>query len=894
MSIYRKFRETAEKYPEHTALRIKAGSDYRCITFSEILKMVGALALSIQEIGIAKGDRVAIFSENRPEWAIALFAINLAGGVAVPLDTHLTQEELENLITDSGSKIIFTSSSLLGAVSSLGERPKIISFDDSAGEGSTSFTEMLSGGQGKCSFPEIHPEDLALLLYTSGTTGRPKGVMLSNRNLLSNAESIYESGICSHEDNFISILPLHHAYPLMLNLILPLSCGACVTFARSLKKIELGECMRETGGTILVGVPQIYALFHDAIMGKIKELPLHAKTTVRILLSLAWSLKRLFKINAGKLFFREAHRFFGPRLRFLVSGGARLDPAIEKNLLKLGFTVLQGYGLTETSPVVTMTREGNARIGSVGLPLPGVEVRIDDPNEDGTGQIMVKGPNIMMGYYRNEKETADVIKDGWLATGDMGHRDREGHLFITGRIKEVIVLPSGMNVYPEEVENHYLKSPFIKELCVMGGDSGGLFALILPDFDYMKEQGEAYSRDMIRWQVEDLSLNLTPHKRIMGYEIIREPLPRTRLGKIKRNIVRDSLAAMKYEAPRAAAVEEPGEYDLELIGSDKARAIILLISGLKDAKKEIRLSDNLELDLGIDSLGRTQLLADVEEMFGYTVPDETAARIITVQDLVDAVPETPGLEPGIKKSRKISWGEILKGEPAVKLDDIIPLQPGFSDRVILFTAHRLIRILSALYFRVSIRGLKNIPRGAPFILCPNHVSFLDSPILGATLPYSLVRRLYFVALTPYFSGKSPLKFFSRTLKIIMADSSEHILSSMQLAAQVVQKGSCLCIFPEGGRSIDGEVKEFKKGVGIMAKELNVPLVPVLIEGTYEALPKSVWFPRPRKVRIAIGKPIRPDRLDLDRLRRGDEDDYEVITECLRKRIIDLKKENINH
>ncbi|MDP8246511.1 MAG: AMP-binding protein [Candidatus Tritonobacter lacicola] len=894
MSLYSKFREAAKKYPDRVALRTKAGSDYRCITYGEMPGMVEGLALSIQEMGIAKGDRVAIFSENRPEWASALFAINLAGGVAVPLDTHLTQDELKNLIADSGSKLIFTSSSLLGAVSSLGERPKIISFDGDAVEGSTSFTKMLSGAPGKCAFPEVHTEDLALLLYTSGTTGRPKGVMLSNKNLLSNAESIYESGICSHEDNFISILPLHHAYPLMLNLILPLSCGAGVTIARSLKKTELGECMRETGGTILVGVPQIYALFHDSIMGKIKELSLHAKTAVRIFLSLARALRRLTKVNVAKLLFRSAHRFFGPRLRFLVSGGARLDPAVEKDLLKLGFTVLQGYGLTETSPVVTMTREGSARIGSVGLPLPGVEVRIDDPNEDGTGQIVVKGPNVMMGYYRNKKETADVIKDDWLATGDLGYRDREGHIFITGRLKEVIVLPSGMNVYPEEVESHYLKSPFIKELCVMGGDNDGLFALILPDFDYMKEQGEAYSRDMIRWQVEDLSLKLTPHKRIMGYEILREPLPRTRLGKIKRNIVRDSLKKAEAEGRETAGAADAGEYDLELLGSNKARAIISFVSGSTGMKKEIRLSDNLELDLGIDSLGRTQLLADVEEMFGCTIPDETAARIITIHDLVDAVPEAPGLKPGIKKSRKISWREILKGEPAVKLDDIIPLQPGLSDRVILFTAHRLIRILSALYFRVTLRGLKNIPREGPFILCPNHVSFLDSPILGAALPYSLVRRLYFVALTPYFSGKSPLKFFVRVLKIIMADSSEHILSSMQLAAQVVQKGSCLCIFPEGGRSIDGAVKEFKKGVGIMAKELNVLLVPVLIDGTYEALPKSVWFPRPRKVRITIGKPIRPDRLDLDRMRRGDEDDYEVITECLRKRIIDLKRENINH
>ena len=315
-------------------------------------------------------------------------------------------------------------------------------------------------------------------------------------------------------NNFLSILPLYHTYAFMVTLLVPLLKGATITYAKSFKPEDLTSIIRQTDVTILVGVPQLFSLIYKSILEKIKKIP--------------FFLMPIF-IPFLK---QQLRKRFGNSLRFFVSGGARLDPAVAKGLSKLGLKVIEGYGLTETSPVVSLNPPERLRFGSVGRPIPGVEVRIQNPDRYGVGEIFIRGPNVMRGYFQQPDLTAQVIcPEGWFQSGDLGYLDKTGYLFITGRKKDVIVLGSGKNIYPEELEEYYSQSPYIKEICVFekseeqfGQKVNLLFAVVVPEFEYFRNQRQMNIRDKIRWELENLSSSLATYKRIMGFIISKEVL----------------------------------------------------------------------------------------------------------------------------------------------------------------------------------------------------------------------------------------------------------------------------------------------------------------------------------------------------------------------------------
>ncbi len=462
--IHKVFAQVSSQYSDRVCFQIKKGPAWERWTYGQAEDLSLSIGAFLIKEGFKKGGFAAVCLENRPEWGIIYLGIMAAGLACVPLDPQLTEQEIENLINDCAAKVIFVSNAVFQAKNIHKIRSglsKIIILDlDIEKENLIGLPQVKSTSREGAAWPEVLSEDIASLIYTSGTTGKPKGVMLTHKNIFSNFQSIDKLKLFSDKDNFISILPLHHAFPFTVTLITPLFCRARVTYASSLRSDELLDLMRETGVTVLAGVPQLFSLFYKNISDKIKNAPFLFRAPILGLIEILWQIRRFSGINLSKMALPKIHRPFGRSLRFFISGGAKLNEEAARFLMKTGFIILEGYGLTETSPGVTFNLLKKQKIGSAGRAIPDVELKIDDPDAAGMGEVLIKGPNVMKGYYNRAQETSSVLKDGWFYSGDLGHIDKDGYLYITGRKKEIIVLSSGKNIYPEEIESYYIKSPY--------------------------------------------------------------------------------------------------------------------------------------------------------------------------------------------------------------------------------------------------------------------------------------------------------------------------------------------------------------------------------------------------------------------------------------------------
>ncbi|OIP88920.1 MAG: hypothetical protein AUK24_07200 [Syntrophaceae bacterium CG2_30_49_12] len=873
MAIFERFTETVERFPELVFLQMKEGTGLKSLTFYNVHERAATIGRYLINMDIHRGDRVAIFAENSPEWCLAYLGIVSIGAVVVPLDAQYGKDEVENLLRDSESRAVFTSKNLLPLLNDASEGlgVRIISFD----------TPIPDSPPAE--FPVVSDDELASLLYTSGTTGVPKGVMLTHKNLLSNAEALLKPGVVSHDDHILSILPLHHAYPFLVCFLMPSLVGGRVTFLNFLKGPEIMKTLREEEVTILVGVPQLYSLVHKGIMAGIESLTGWKRLITRLMFIAARELRRSTGLNMGRVIFKKAHREFGARLRFFASGGARLDPAVASDMEGLGFTILEGYGLTETSPVAAFNLPGRKKIGSVGRAVGGVEIRIDNPDVSGVGEVAIRGPNVMRGYYKNPAATAEVVREGWFHSGDLGYLDPDGFLFITGRTKEVIVLSSGKNIYPEDVENHYLQSPYIKEICVAGipdpshpGSFVGIKALVLPNFEKISADGIANVTEALRWEMEKLSATLPSYSRATDFGILKGPLPRTNLGKIKR--------FMAGEVASAAVTEELPLSDEEqrLLESNVGRVVLQSLSFI--TKRRISPRSHLEMDLGIDSLGRVELMVAMENSLGVPIPP-SFSEVATVRDVIERAIEYTGGAGDIEiLKRPVSWSDILRQSPPENMMDRIRLkrERGAISNAILHLVLWVIYLAARVFLRLEVKGRENIPAEGACIIAPNHTSYLDGFIVVATLRNRFMK-LYAVGFRGYFRGAVTSRL-ARWGHIITIDANSGLSESLQASAYALREDMALIVFPEGGRSVDGRIMPFKKGVGILAGELKVLLIPAYIEGSVDVLPRGRWLPRLKKVRIIFGAPLTPD--DIGEL------DYQGIADRLREKLISIREASL--
>jgi long-chain acyl-CoA synthetase len=863
---------------------------WESVTYSQLLETVRGIASYLITTGIRKGDRVAILSENRQEWCSAYLAISLAGAVVVPMDAQYGTEEIKTLLADSESRVIFhstkTQENLLNALKDLSSSFSAVPVNFDA-----ALFRDICRTLHREAYPDIFGDDIASLIYTSGTTGIPKGVLLTHKNFCSDAEAIGKIGIITTGDNFISILPYHHTYPFMGSFILPLSLGLTITFPPSLKGPELLSTIREKGVTILVGVPQLLELIWNGILNKIKQLPgLLPRIMLRVL-KLCGGIRHSTGVNLGKTVFKSAHKALGKQFSFFASGGAKLNPEVMKDLEALGFTVLEGYGLTETAPVVTFNSPYLKRKpGSIGKTLPGVEIKIMNPDTHREaspmeeGELVIKGPMVMKGYYRNPQATEQVLKDGWFSSGDLGYKDRDGYIFVSGRLKEVIVLSSGKNIYPEEVEKQYLKIPLIKEVCVMGIEEKGvvesLHAVFVPDFEYAKKAQIGNLQETLKWEINTISLTLPPFMRIRGYSLHPHPLPRTPLGKLRRFMVRDLLQGEKEKSKLKKEVEAV------FIEDPIGRKIVESIQPLLKEKTTVQLKDNLELDLGLDSLAKIELVVALENTFSIKLPETFLTDIQTVSELIEKIKEY-GTAPVKGNEKAPDWKDILRTEPGIEDRKKVGLHLTPFENGITLYGLALIKGVGKLFFSMKVNGLENIPEKGPYIITPNHTSYLDAFAVGAALPFSTFRSLYILGIQKYFSSRAG-KIFARLAHVIPIDPETYMSKSLQMSSYVLINGKALLIFPEGGRSFDGNLMEFKKGVGILAKELDIPIIPAYVKGAYEALPRTSRWPKLTEITVVYGNPLRSSDIDFSKKPEGI-DDYQFFADTLRGKVRDLQE-----
>ncbi len=499
------------------------------ITYERLGEMVGRFATALTELGVSPGDRVALISKPRAAWATAFFAILRCGGVVVPLDPELQRGEIERILREAEVKgIVFSggkTEDVLSFRSDLPGNPFVVSMDRVQDEG-VLFLDALLLGKAEAPRAEIDPSSLAILMYTSGTTGNAKGAMLTHANVTSNALTAVKLVALTAEDNFLSIVPWNHIYGLTITLITPMITGGTTTYTPVDR--NLAQVMKAAKSTIILGVPKLYNVLYGRIMDSIKKSGIKR------------AIYRSSPTLMGKL---VKNKLFGKQFRFFTSGGAPLSPEAAAGFRGMGLGIMEGYGLTETAPLLTMCEEFDEEPGMAAIDE--VELKIKDPNEDGVGEVLAKGPNIMAGYYKNPTATAEVIDaDGWFHTGDLGTYVN-GRLVLSGRAKNVIVLETGKNVYPEEIEWELVTIPAVEEIMVHEGSRQGIptvSAQVYPNWPVLKEMGiespEA-ALDHIWEEIKVRSENLAVFKRIKYKEsvtLVDEPFEKSAKLDIKRHL----------------------------------------------------------------------------------------------------------------------------------------------------------------------------------------------------------------------------------------------------------------------------------------------------------------------------------------------------------------------
>lgn len=892
-NLRERFERSAIENASKTAIRHKKDGGWEDVSYGELDKRVKLAAFFLHGEDVTRGDRVAIFMKNRPEWPEYFFAIVSLGAIAVPLNPGSTPEEIENLLEDSNAKFIFTDSDANLHIKNPSR--KVISADSV--EFAASFPRDFSKALDEI---KISADDIACILYTSGTTAEPKGVMLTHGNLISNCESQYKLGLITKEDCVVSVLPLHHAYPLTATMIFPIIYGGGIVYPESMKPEDIMEAMSKTGATVFIAVPQMYASFYQKITEALKKIPFPINLFLAFCVKLFSKLREKTGINLMRYFLYSVHKRFGKSMRLFVSGGAKLDEVVAKGLTKLGFTILEGYGLTETSPVLTMTPIKKPKIGSAGKAIPDVEIKIDSKDEKGIGEVLARGPNIMKGYYKRQDLTDDVIKDGWFYTGDLGYLDGEGYLFLTGRRKDVIVLSSGMNVYPEEVEEAYMAHAPIREMCVFEipfkrGEEEilALWAIVVPDLEFFKKYGEINLRDVIKERLDNVSRALPSHMRLMNFSITLEELPKTLLGKIKRYEVKEIWTPKVMEEGHPIGEKELSEEDLRMMETSLGIRIIEYLKKQTGIKETIAPACLLELDLGIDSLGRIELLSGLEKVFGIEIKEDIIGEAFTVRDLIAGLrPFTLGeIKAEEAEPAPTSWKKSLELLPKEENLKRIDLKPGAIVWLACFLFLLPIWLFFKVFYSLKTEGKENFPKEGPYILYGNHTSYFDGFLAAFACPRFPRLDLFFVGFRPYFNVPI-IRNLVKIGRIIPLDFSTHLLEALKSCYYVLKNGRNLCLFPEGLRTLDGNIGRLKKGFGILAKESGAKVVPFILEGAYEAWPRTSKHPKRHPLKVKLGKALDVKDLEKRGHELGARDDYDAICMAAREALIKLKTADI--
>jgi long-chain acyl-CoA synthetase len=810
------------------------------LSYAAIGERIVDTALRLHAAGIGRGSCVAIWAPNSASWVIGYFGAVRAGATVVPIDQQSMPTTAAEILEHAGAALLLTTDAHRAELRELGRGCETLPIEGRWGTDPGDGWPAPSADASE--LPTIEPDDVAALLYTSGTTGVPKAVPLTHRNLTTNAVALTTQQLLGAHDRVLLPLPLHHTYPFTVGLVTALLKRAAVVFPAGISGPEITGAARAAEATALLAVPRLCEALWESVSSAVEQRGERAKKLFYRMLRLSIAVRRTTGARIGKRLFKPVHEKLGQALDLIGCGGAKLDPELAWRLEGLGWTVLTGYGLTETSPVLTFNDRAHSRIGSEGRPLPGVELAIRPvPGETDAnaprpardhveGEIVARGPTVFSGYRGNPQATADAFtSDGFFRTGDLGWLDRKGYLRVVGRSKELLVLADGKKVFPEALEKQYASSSLLTEVAILE-DRGRLVALIVPDERAIRERGTIRQAALLREDLEEIGARLPPYQRITAFRVARSPLPRTQLGKLRRHLLPE-LYKRAAAADAAPASSEPTAEDTKLLASERGRAAWQwLVARYPD--KQVTLDTSPQLELQIDSLEWVALTTEIEQRFRVSLTGEAVSRILTVRDLIQEIATAELMPTGAPSAATAATAAAAE----VRL-------PGFAMRCVGAAIFALVRPLMRLLFGIKVAGLENVAGDEALVIAPNHASYLDPLALAAALPWRRLRRTYWAGWVGVLYTGPITRFVSRATQVMPVDPDRDLASAIGTARALMQRGYSIVWFAEGRRSPTGEVGPFFGGIGQLVLDTGARALPTAIRGTFEALPKQRRWPR---------------------------------------------------
>jgi long-chain acyl-CoA synthetase len=794
----------------------------RNVTFAQALQYIDMFAQRIPSSG---DNRIIVFSENSEGWIYAFFSIWQQGGVAVPVDASSTVSDFAYILRDCTPHGIWTSQHNVPVVEkALAETGLRIPYYviEERMKCQPDSTRQLPERLPWAELDVPYNQKVALIIYTSGTTGSPKGVMLSYQNLMANIKGVSQDvRIFTTRNRTMILLPLHHVLPLMGSVVAPFWTGGGVAICPSLTAPDLMDTLCRGKVAIVIGVPRLWQMLYGGIKKKIDA---NAITAFLFRMCAFFRSRTL-----SRIIFSSIRRKMGGHIKYFVSGGAALSKEIGEGLKTLGLDVLEGYGMTETAPIICFTRPTDIRPGCVGLPLPGIECKLIN------GELCAKGPNVMLGYYNRPEETAAVIdSDGYLHTGDLATIGKRGHVTITGRTKEIIVLSNGKNIEPSEIEYKLEQyDRYVKEVAVMQ-DGDLLRAIVVPQTPWASLLSDTQIEVALKREViEPYNRSVANYKKVMALTVYKGELPRTKLDKLQRFKLLALLEACRTSQP--VYNEEP-EPDME-----EYRIIKQFIE--QEKKVPVKPSSHVETDLAMDSLDKVGLQGFIEHTFGMKLLVEDMSAFPDIKAMAEYV-----------ASRKTKV-EVEEVDWHSFLNETVPDLRIPQASCLFSFVNKCLKLFFRVYNSLRIYGRIQIPARGPYILAPNHQSYVDAPVVLSGLTCRQIKTCYFFATEQHVRSKFRRALADKNNTIIMEQA--HLKESIQKLAQVLKEGKNIVIFPEGSRTHDGELGDFKLSFAILSKELNIPIIPVCIRGAYDALPRHRKYLYPRHIEVHYLPPVIP-------------------------------------
>jgi long-chain acyl-CoA synthetase len=828
--------EMAERHDLALALQEMTDEGLTRTSFRDIKERSNAAAARLSALGIKKGDRVALAAANGPHWAIAYFGILRAGATTVLLDPALDCAGWSAVLAESGARVVVWDDSVKARSDVAAAHPGLVALEVHG---------FAEAGEGLPAPVAVEPGDVASLIYTSGTTGRPKGVMLTHANFTSLVAALAPIFPLSRGDAVLSVLPLHHTFEFTCGLLLPLSRGARVVYVGELTGDRIAAGLRESRAAAMVGVPALWQMLERRILQEVDTRGAFARAAFDLAGEANRWLSSNVGLDAGRVLFGAVHSGMGGNVRWLISGGAALPRETLERFAGLGLRLTEGYGLTEAAPVLTVSRPGKRLEPGVGRPVPGVELKIADPDEQGVGEVVARGPNVMIGYTDDEATRRAIDAEGWLYTGDLGRVDRKGRLEIVGRLKDVVISATGENVYPDDVERRLGTVPHIAELAVVGVEVRGserVACLAVPEAcsgDRAEHNGRA--RAALRAAISELPLAQRPSI----VHLYEAALPRTATRKVKRDDVRAILARMVVASGQAGQVGD------EVAGDSAVRIAVAAAAGVPI--EQVTPGATLRGDLGFDSLMLTELLEGIETRCGVVDPQRLQACVTVgdVGELVRSIDARP------------SHREPSGAPRGVEISVVLPEPVRAAGRAFI---GKLQDLFYGEVMKPRVLGRAYVPHNRNVIVVANHSSHLDMGFIRHALG-KYGEDIVSLAAHDYFFG-SPVKraFFENLTNLKPIDRKASLRQAIRQASDVIELGKTVLVFPEGTRGTGAEILEFKPLVGHLALVHGVDILPIFLGGTQLAMPKGAAVPTHREIVARIGPPLCVG--DLRRLTQG--------------------------